>query len=66
MVCRGIPQCDACGVRSYGGPTLQYGWKLTGIMEKETWLKNPTLTRQGDTQELYTGTGGGGAYPAGG
>ena len=54
-VCRGIPQVDACGVRSYGGPALQYG-----IMEKETWLKNPTLTRQGDTQELYTGTRGGG------
>ena len=63
MICRGIPQGDACGVRSYGGPTLQYGCKLTGIMEKETWLKNPTLTRQGDTQEVYAGTGDGGCIP---
>ena len=60
MVSRGIPQAVACGVRSYGGPTLQYGCKLTGLMEKDIWLKNPTLTRQGDTQELYTGTSGGG------
>ena len=59
VICKGIPQGVARGVRSYGGPALQYG-----IMEKETWLKNPTLTTQGGTQELYTGgTGSGGCIP---
>ena len=59
MVCKGNAQGDACGERSYGGPTLQHGCKLTGLMVQETWLKNQNLTRQGDTQELYTGAGGG-------